>query len=298
MATETVTTQDLLLRGLKIVYTDDEINRFRKESTKSDTFILHFGARPEALAAQWNDLVTTTIPEAVLNEGCKNPTKFLFAHFYMKEYPKDRRLKSIFHLYRAECREWIWYFIYKIAMLKEFKIMLPEYWKTAKDMALFTVDGVHFWTKEFSLADIPFDSKRYSQKNNHAGLAYEVALALSESLIIWTSGPFKAGTGDITIYKKKGGLMEKVPESCLGIADNGYNARNIAKPNSLDDPDVKDFKSRARSRQEAINSRIKAYQCFAQRFRHNEEKHELLFTAACVTLNYDMKDGGRPLFDI
>jgi hypothetical protein len=203
--------------GLEIFYYDYEVKRM-KEHSKIENFLFHFGSRPHVIATIWTDLLNTSTEEAKIDECCDDPIRFLWAHVYLKMYPKDRYLRALFHHSRNTCRKWIWYFIYKMAMLQSTKISIPENWKNAKDTFLFTVDGVHFWTKETSLPDFPYDRKLFSQKNKHAGYAYAIALSLSESRIVSISGPWKAGTNDVSIYKTKGGLMEKVPESCYGYS--------------------------------------------------------------------------------
>ena len=152
-----------------------------------------------------------------------------------------------------------------------------------------SVDGVHFWTREDSHDELPFDSKNFSFKWNHPGVAYEIGVSLDESRIVWFSGPWPAGTNDHSIFKKPGGLGSKIPEGCFAIADSGYHAKNVAKANSKDTPEVSDFKARAKARQETLNKRLKVFKILNDRFRHSPmEQHGIIFTAVCVLL-YSIK---------
>jgi hypothetical protein len=105
--------------------------------------------------------------------------------------------------------------------LKKAKLVWPEEWASAKNQVLLSDDGVHFWTREMPHPTLPYDEKYYSHKNKHAGVSYEIGVSLSESKIVWFSGPWPAGMGDSTIYTEKG-LEAKIPATCAGIADGGY----------------------------------------------------------------------------
>ena len=84
----------------------------------------------------------------------------------------------------------------------------------------FCVDGI----------DCPIDEPRrpwwrgwLSQKFKHAGVAYEIATAVTTGQIIWINGPFPAGTWhDVTKFKL-GGLASMVRRDIeKGVGDSGY----------------------------------------------------------------------------
>lgn len=129
-------------------------------------------------------------------------------------------------------------------------------------------------------------------------MTYEIALDLFESQIVWIRGPFKAGLSDSHVFQQDGGLGDKIPDGKKIIADNGYQGlEKVSAPNPYDDAAVKRFKERARARHETVNSRIKNFRCVSETFRHGEEKHQIMFEAVCVIVQYDMENG-KPLFDI
>ena len=162
---------------------------------------------------------------------------------------------------------------------------------SASEIFFMSVDGVHF--RFYDSRDPAF----YSHKFNQAALAYEIGIATRTSDVIWLNGPFPAGQHDITIFRKK--LKEMIPKGKKVIGDNGYRGEKkiIATPNSHDPPALGKFKSRARSRHETFNGKIKAYMILDNRFRHGEEKHKTVFEAMCVIVQYQM-ELGSPLFDL
>jgi hypothetical protein len=301
-----ITASSFLVHGLELAgFTDVQIGRM-KHQVQLDNFNQFFGSYPHVIEKIWLDLQTTRLIRARLDKGLEDPTKFLMAHYFLKMYPRDRETPAIFQMNRHTIREGNWYFIDKMQALKEDKIVWPKEWETAKEQLLLSDDGVHFWTREMPHPIEPFDAKYYSHKNKHAGLSYEIGLSLAESKIVWFSGPWPAGMTDSTIYKEKG-LEAKIPATCAGIADGGYPSKKKGKPvsvnklvnaNSQDTEEVRRFKALARARHESVNKRFKRFRCLLDRFRHSPlDKHEPIFTAVCVIVQYQM-DLGQPLFEI
>jgi DDE superfamily endonuclease len=108
-----------------------------------------------------------------------------------------------------------------------------------------------------------------------------------------------AGYSDLHIFRQEGGLKEKIPEGKRIIADNGYHGEDaiISAPNQLDSQETREFKRRARARHETLNGRIKSHNITDQRFRSVHIKHQIIFEAVAVVVQYDM-DNGMKLFDI
>jgi hypothetical protein len=133
-----------------------------------------------------------------------------------------------------------------------------------------------------------------------AGFNYEVALSLTESKVIWFSGPWEAGDwNDVKIFRKKGlGYLVRKHHKMV-IADNGYRGypKLCSTPNSYDTEEVALFKSRARCRQEAYNGKLKNFECLSSVFRHSKEQLQACFEAVAVIVQFKM-DGGEPLYDI
>ena len=82
---------------------------------------------------------------------------------------------------------------------------------------MMTVDGTDFWIPEPS----PFDRKWFSHKFNHAALRYEMALCIQTGWIVWTNGPFCAGSySDVKIFRA--GLKRELDlYECVEV-DRGY----------------------------------------------------------------------------
>jgi hypothetical protein len=277
-----------------------------KHQVQLGNFNRFFGSYSHGIEQIWLDLQVTTIPEARLDKGKKDPNKYLMAHYFLKMYPRDRETPAIFQTNRHTNREGNWYFIKKMQALKKAKLVWPEEWASAKNQVLLSDDGVHFWTREMPHPTLPYDEKYYSHKNKHAGVSYEIGVSLSESKIVWFSGPWPAGMGDSTIYTEKG-LEAKIPATCAGIADGGYptkkkgipvSANKLINANSQDTEEVRRFKALARARHESLNKRLKRFRHLLDRFCHSPlDKHEPVFTAVCVIVQYQM-DLGQPLFEI
>ena len=125
----------------------------------------------------------------------------------------------------------------------------------------------------------------------------EIALDLWSSRIIWLHGLFPAATGDAKIFQEEG-LCDEMPVGTKGIADKIYRGLDkIVLHNSLDKEDVREFKRRARARQESVNARLKSFDCLKQRFRHGVENHQMYVHAVAVMLTFQFENGS-PLFHI
>jgi hypothetical protein len=159
---------------------------------------------------------------------------------------------------------------------------------------IFSVDGVHFLIKEPRKTP---SSKWYSHKFHSPGLAYEIAVATRENQICWTNGPFPASVHNVTIYRDA--LMLVVPPGCYGIGDSGY----AGEPDTLtmirpgDSTAVKQFKEAARARQENVNGRIKEFAIIDKHWVYDWQKHEIVFKALVVMIQYDLETT-RPLFSV
>jgi DDE superfamily endonuclease len=160
-----------------------------------------------------------------------------------------------------------------------------------------SVDGTHCRINE--PRQMP-SSGWYSHKSNSAGLTYEIAVDIHESKVVWINGPFPAGQNDRSVYIQAGGLQSMIPPSKKVIADKGYRCKNdktLSTPNPFDSDILKTFKRRTRARHETFNKRIKQFGILSGCFRHKLAKHQCVFEAICVIVQYDM-DSGYKLFDV
>ena len=175
------------------------------------------------------------------------------------------------------------------------------------EVFLVTVDGVHC-----RIAEPRTDpgSKWYDHKTNSAGVAYEVALAIRSSTVASIRGPFPASAHDLTIFrggkkdeeKNPDALIFKIPPGKKAIADSAYEGEagadgKISISRAGDSDEVKQYKARAKARQETFNSRLKSFQVLDLRFRHGYKRHKAAFEAVATLVIYDMENG-RELFEI
>ena len=196
-------------------------------------------------------------------------------------------------------RKIIWYFVKKIQALQADVVCWPEN-NFGDDIWIGCVDGTHIRTYEPKDENFPKNRKAFSYKNHSAGLDYELMLSLYESKCVWMNGPFLAGENDTSIFGKSGGLAEKLRE--LGkkvIADNGYRGYDdvVSRPNSQDSQQVRDFKTRARQRQESYNGKLKNFGCLDGTFRHGKERFAQCFEAVVAITQLKM-ELAEPVFDI
>lgn len=91
--------------------------------TNKDRFISHYGSSPVVCARLWEDLQTTTIPAARVNEESERSFKYFLQalHFLTTYQREEQRVATFGSSVRAD-RQWTWYFVKKIAALKALKV--------------------------------------------------------------------------------------------------------------------------------------------------------------------------------
>jgi len=291
--------------GLRLVHTGDPDMQFRQSEMENlDDFKATFGVHPIVVVQIWEDLQTTNIKEAKFvasapenkNSGA-NLVNFLRAFKFLRIYLTERLRKGESGNVRNTVRKWTWFFVKRMAALRASKIVWPADGAWMTDFIV-SVDGTHCNFPDPKHATLSKDPRYFSHKHNGAGLAYELALSLFSSTLVWLKGPIPAGTSDLAIYKSD--LKAKIPIGKKAITDRGYNDANdprLAQPNSHDSADLKEFKARARMRQEVFNGRMKRFHCLKNPFRHKEHQHGDCFVAVAVICCYEM-ELVSPLFDV
>ena len=108
---------------------------------------------------------------------------------------------------------------------------------------------------------------------------------------------------DLAIFRSDG-LKDKMlalPGKMV-IADRGCRSSRpdevgmISIPSTTDPPNLKQFKSRVRSRHESFNGRLTQFGILRHTFASAKMKHKACFEAVCVIVQCQM-DNGSPLFD-
>jgi len=187
------------------------------------------------------------------------------------------------------CRDWGWYFLYRIAAMRDAKIVWPDdgEWKT---IFIISVDGVQCRWHEETTPTMLKDPKNFAYKFHGPGFGYHIALHLFENRCVFLHGPVQPGAEtDSTVYANI--LAPKVPAGKKVIADGGYAGKDpkLSKPNNHDPKDLRVFKRRARSRQENFHARIKRFEALVDVFRHKRDRHRVCFTAATVICCYEIE---------
>jgi DDE superfamily endonuclease len=295
-----LTDDEVLSKALMLVGFNEERQARVQNKTNEARFLEHFGSMPQVYAQLWEDLQTTNVAEARIDvQHEKDFDYFMGAIHFLTVYPTEKQRSGIFKRCDRSCREWGWLFVRKIAALKELKVGWPENWTDENlDLPYFllSVDGTHCSYHEVKHPVLPYDPQMYSHKTNKPALSYEVALSLHESRVVSVRGPVKAAVHDKTVFGAH--LQDLIPEGCMGIADRGYRGvPNLSTPNRYDAQNVRDFKRRARARQESFFTRVKRFAAVRDQFRHHDvEKHKWTFVAVCVIVQYQFENGS-PLYE-
>lgn len=292
------TPKEFLEHGLKLVGFSKKRIKRAKPKRNNTRFKGFFGVKPYVAAKVWEDIQTTDIPEAKVNEDQLDRDHFLMALHHLKRYPTELEREPLFDIDPSEGRFWVWFYVGKIRGLKALKITWPSN-GFGNDIWAVTVDGVDCWIAEPTHPVWSQDKDYYSHKYNKAGLRYELGISISDSRLVWMNGPFKAGASDKAIFNYHG-LKDKLEENGkMAIADGGYSGHPdvLSTPNYHDSPGVKLFKSRALKRHEHFNGIIKTFDCLTGRFRHDSDRFQQCFEAICVLGQYTI-ESSQPLYDV
>ena len=293
----------MLDRGLLEAGHDSAPRRTLGQQERLRRFKAHYGKSPNVMALIWKDLQTTTIDQAKIDNADENELrKFLWTFNWFKEYSTESVLTGRTRWGDKTIQNNLKEITAKIRALKADKIVWPEQWNDPSvDSSIFiiSVDGTHCPIQEPTKGHkYSKNPKYYSHKFNRAALAYEVALSIFTSHVVWVSGPFPAGTQDPEIFAMPGGLKDKIRDGKKVIADSAYKRKTlpmISANNFADSPDVRLFKRRVRARQESIFAKMKVFGILTSTFRHGEDFHCVVFEAIAVIIQYKIEV--TPLLD-
>jgi hypothetical protein len=141
----------------------------------------------------------------------------------------------------------------------------------------------------------PFSRAWFSHKLNGPGLRYEVAVCIQTGDIVWINGGFPCGRWpDIKIFRLS--LKHRLVPGEMVETDKGYKGEPTCARTPEDYVSYidKKAKSRARSRHETVNKRLKQWGCLNQTFRHDRRDHKLCFAAVAVCTQLSFERGERP----
>ena len=294
------TADTTLARGLTLASIDHAGQTRVSQKVRVTRFKKIFGPLPSQVSVIWLTLQTTPIERARLFRSQSTDKGFdhlLMTLYFLKGYGLEESIASRFGVHEQTLRKWIDIFSSKLAALMPQFVKWPDdnEWDTT---FIISVDCINFGTNEPHHKTLHKDKKMFDRKNGKAGLTYEVALHLWENRVVCFNGGYPPNDGgDRAIFVEKG-LNDKIPDGKKAIADKIYTGlMKIALHNSLDCPKVREFKGRARSRQESINARLKSYGILGQRFRHKIFKHQM-FAQAVMVICIIAMENGSPLFSV
>ena len=297
---------DMLSHGLLFAKVDEEAQGRMCEAANVEQFKSIYGKHPKHLARAFRDLQTYGLLD-VNNLGIELSFKgFLLGNNYLKTYLCLNLQRALFPgMSKKKIGELRWIFIHMLAGLKQHKIKMPtpEEWDAAKGQL--SVDGTHAKTNEPRDNEMRRNPKNFSYKNNFAGLNYQIAVNIFKEQIAYCNTGDPGSVHDMTAMRNE--FIGLLPEGARVVADSGYTGKSaleksiFAVKNSFDTAAVKQFKKRARSRQETVNKRLKEYQCMKSAWTDGVALHSVAFAACIVLVQYAMEDTsstGEPLLTV
>jgi hypothetical protein len=195
----------------------------------------------------------------------------------------------------------IWDWIRRISVMKKKKIKwIRQLDDPTAEIFIITIDGTDFRLWERKHPKVNQDKKQCSKKFNHGAAKYEIGISIFTAQVVWISGPFRGAEHDMTMLTK-GGLLDKVADGKMCVADRGYKSNKpeikakLSLPNEHDPTKINNFKSWARLRHETLNGRLKFFNILSDTFWHGFDNHKFMFEAVVVIVQYQM-DNGSPIF--
>jgi hypothetical protein len=283
--------RDVLTQGLAAL----RVTIGRKETARQvKIFEKHYGIHPYHVARIWRDFTLTDIAEAKLNPKKEKLKHFFIALYFLRCYNEETQNATTFDCDPDTCRKWQWVFVRKLAAMKRAKIMWPaDNFNDA--IFIVSVDGTHCPVNEPIHPTKRKHPEWFSKKENGPALNYELAIDLWQDRVVWSWCSGGAGKyNDIKTFQMH--LKQRIPYGKRIICDLGYRGAEVAEgmitmANSLDSDVVRRFKSRARSRHENFNGRLKRFKCLFEQFRHGIHNglHNLCFDAVLVICQYEME---------
>lgn len=273
-------------------------NRRWKEGTVERKVRAFFGANIDVITQLWNQIDNGNL------DRLASPKHLLWALIFLKLYDsEDVHCRIVGWVDPKTFREWSWYFVEKIASLKDDLIVLDnrfEDWD-GTSQCLISLDCTDCPIME----PYPWDTKWYSQKFNGPGLKYEVAVCIKTGYIVWINGPFPASVNDATVFI--GGLADLLAVDEGAEVDGVYKGHHKLKaPTVAKSRTARKQKSHARACGEINNGRLKIFSILGKSFRNTgvrdngEEmmiKHGLCFNAVAVITQLKYMNGEK-IFDV
>jgi hypothetical protein len=308
MAILILSPDEMMDKGLGMVgHGERRVNRVEKLRL----FRSAFAVNPVDLSGLWEDLQSTTIVEAKVNNASLDDlTNFLWCVHWLNVYDTEPNLAGKTGQCDTTLRKHHWLYAKKLQAMLAQRVVWPEEWKDPNantPIYLVSVDGIHCRVFEPTQGTYSKNPKYYSHKFNQSALAYEVAISVFDNQVVWVNGPFRGGKGDRDIFRKddeedpnRKALEEMIIDGKKVIGDSAYKAKDLPMITVARDGHTKEtakFISRAKVRQEHFNAKLKNFNILSETFRHGIHKHQTCFEACLVLCTYQI-ERSAPLFDV
>ena len=295
------------------------LNRISPESAEQE-LKEHYGVGSVLAVKLWKELCKIGRSDMKLTKEEKTMKgffRFSMALHFMWTYPKNAKVfgrsfkgtGSMSHARGAKVKIWM----LRIAHLRHKAIRWPVEEFNDPNGHIFIVSGdcTDFRQQEKKHDEYHRDEKECSEKLKQCACKFEIAIHLWKSQVVWINGPFRGGKHDKTIFVEDG-LGDIIPKGKIIIVDRAYKIKDAQKEykdkvsmqRPTDNKELNEFKSRARSRHEKFNGRMKRWSILSgDTFRHGGggEEGRALFGkavfAVAVICQFEM-DLGSKLFDV
>ena len=281
-----------------------EIFRGRRKTTRHqralhkdlDLFRSFFGTWPCICAEIWRRVNPTKTIDP------KSKVKhLLWALFLMNNYAKESLNAAIAGVDEDTFRKWAMPWIPAISSITIELLDFNKRFEGNWHYWTFIVDGVHCPLNE---PRRPFWKGWFSFKFHGAGLACEIATAVTTGHIVWVNGPYPASWPDWKTFKHKLAHLVR-PDIEKGVCDAGYwwcsewlyRPWWRTKQGLQKDLPRNDLHEYLRSRHEQTNGRITRWNCLSTKFRHDRNDHCNFFRAIVGIVQLEIQHGFAPQFN-
>jgi len=221
-----IVTPDMMQKKGLLIANFDEERQDRAPKSNPQRFLDRYGSTPIQLCEMWEDLQTTPLESARVPPEKLKIYYFFLAHHFLRHYQTESERHATNPVRAQTQRDWVWYFVEKIALLRFQKIIWTPRHIDTDDIWVCTLDGTMSGANEKASKeeDIVKDPKMFSFKHHTSGFNAEVAVSIFESRCVWINSGGNAGeNGDRPLFRKPDGLREWLRSiKKKAIADAGY----------------------------------------------------------------------------
>ena len=117
-----VTPDQMLTQGLMLVGFENHRIQNVSRVVNLERFRAHYGSNPIVYAQIWEDLQTTAVPDAQIDNVQADLSMFLMSIYFLKCYASEALMAATFRICEKTVRKWRWFFASKIQALKTEKV--------------------------------------------------------------------------------------------------------------------------------------------------------------------------------